>query len=79
MIQALLKKFSRKKKDSGLSAEAYVKAIKKANMEPLANVTAVSSVTQLGAKYDCNMWLKREDQQPVYSFKLRGEIGRAHV
>ncbi|MFT6220893.1 MAG: threonine dehydratase [Candidatus Endobugula sp.] len=76
MIQALLKKFSKKKNDSGLSPEAYVKAIKKANMEPLAKVTDVSCVASVGAKYDCTMWLKREDQQPVYSFKLRGAFNK---
>ncbi|MFT7388916.1 MAG: threonine dehydratase [Candidatus Endobugula sp.] len=76
MIRALLKRLSRKRKTSDLSAEDYVKAIKKANMEPLAKVTDVTCVGQIGAKYGCTMWLKREDQQPVYSFKLRGAFNR---
>ncbi|MGS2717963.1 threonine ammonia-lyase, biosynthetic [Eionea flava] len=76
MIQALLKKFSRKVSDTGLSPEQYVKAIKKANMTPLAVVSAVTPITQVEKKYNCKMWLKREDQQPVYSFKLRGAFNK---
>lgn len=76
MIQALLKKFSRKATHTGLSPQQYVKAIKKANMTPLAVVSAVTPIAQVEKKYDCNMWLKREDQQPVYSFKLRGAFNK---
>ncbi len=50
----------------------YFRAIIQANMAPLAKVTDVSPVTSLEAKLNNNIWLKREDQQPVYSFKLRG-------
>lgn len=75
MIQAILKKLTGKT-DTGLSGEAYCKAIKKANMKPLVRETDVSRVKNVEAKYKNDVWLKREDQQPVYSFKLRGAFNR---
>lgn len=50
----------------------YFRAIIQANMEPLAKVTEVSEMAELSARLGNHVWLKREDQQPVYSFKLRG-------
>ncbi|ATC93179.1 threonine ammonia-lyase, biosynthetic [Pseudoalteromonas tunicata] len=50
----------------------YFRAIIQANMEPLAKVTQVSPMPSLEKKLGNKIWLKREDQQPVYSFKLRG-------
>ncbi len=50
----------------------YFRAIIQANMEPLAKVTEVSELPALEEKLGNKIWLKREDQQPVYSFKLRG-------
>jgi len=50
----------------------YFRAIIQANMAPLAKLTDVSPVTSLEKKLENKIWLKREDQQPVYSFKLRG-------
>lgn len=54
----------------------YFRAIIQANMEPLAKVTDVSPVTSLEQKLGNHIWLKREDQQPVYSFKLRGAYNK---
>jgi len=76
MIQALLKKFSKKRQEQGLTGEAYVKAIQRANMRPLVIETDVTCVKTLEAKYHNNIWLKREDQQPVFSFKLRGAFSK---
>lgn len=76
MIQALFNKWSRKTDVDYLSGKAYVKAIKKANMNPLVKMTDVSDVKLLSEKYQQNIFLKREDQQPVYSFKLRGAFNR---
>ncbi|MBE0364359.1 threonine dehydratase [Pseudoalteromonas ulvae UL12] len=50
----------------------YFRAIIQANMEPLAKLTQVSDMPSLEKKLGNKIWLKREDQQPVYSFKLRG-------
>ncbi|MEO2280145.1 threonine ammonia-lyase, biosynthetic [Pseudoalteromonas pernae] len=54
----------------------YFRAIIQANMEPLVKVTEVSELTSLEAKLGSKIWLKREDQQPVYSFKLRGAYNK---
>ncbi|CCQ10188.1 Threonine dehydratase biosynthetic [Pseudoalteromonas luteoviolacea B = ATCC 29581] len=54
----------------------YFRAIIQANMEPLAKVTEVSELSALSAQLGNQVWLKREDQQPVYSFKLRGAFNK---
>ncbi|KKN46327.1 hypothetical protein LCGC14_0673950, partial [marine sediment metagenome] len=54
----------------------YFRAIIQANMEPLAKVTEVSEMAELSKKLGNHVWLKREDQQPVYSFKLRGAYNK---
>ncbi|MCF2861915.1 threonine ammonia-lyase, biosynthetic [Pseudoalteromonas sp. Cnat2-41] len=54
----------------------YFRAIIQANMEPLVKFTEVSELTALEQKLGCKVWLKREDQQPVYSFKLRGAYNK---
>ncbi|WP_404342291.1 threonine ammonia-lyase, biosynthetic [Pseudoalteromonas mariniglutinosa] len=54
----------------------YFRAIIQANMEPLAKVTDVSEMTNLTERLGNRVWLKREDQQPVYSFKLRGAYNK---
>ncbi|MDX1362301.1 MAG: pyridoxal-phosphate dependent enzyme, partial [Pseudoalteromonas tetraodonis] len=54
----------------------YFRAIIQANMEPLAKVTEVSEMAELSARLGNHVWLKREDQQPVYSFKLRGAFNK---
>ncbi|KZN31528.1 threonine ammonia-lyase, biosynthetic [Pseudoalteromonas luteoviolacea] len=54
----------------------YFRAIIQANMAPLVRQTEVSSLTGLSKKLANQIWLKREDQQPVYSFKLRGAFNK---
>ena len=54
----------------------YFRAIIQADMSPLAKVTEVSEMKGLSARLGQNIWLKREDQQPVYSFKLRGAYNK---
>lgn len=54
----------------------YVKAIKQADMSPLVVTTEVNRVKSLESKYSNDIWLKREDKQPVYSFKLRGAYNK---
>ena len=76
MIQKLFNKLLKKSSPAGLSGAEYTKAIKKANMTPLAKVTDVTRVKSVEAKYKNDIWLKREDQQPVYSFKLRGAYNK---
>jgi threonine dehydratase len=83
MFKALIKKMSLPsslplswswtKKDDAFD---YYKAIQHADMTPLAVVTGVTRVKSLEAKYQNTIWLKREDRQPVYSFKIRGAYNK---
>ncbi|CAM4064669.1 threonine ammonia-lyase, biosynthetic [Pseudoalteromonas byunsanensis] len=54
----------------------YFRAIIQADMAPLAKVTDVSEMHTLSERLGQRVWLKREDQQPVYSFKLRGAYNK---
>ena len=81
MFKALMKKmslpsflpWSSTKKDDAFD---YYKAIQHADMTPLAVVTGVTRVKSLEEKYKNTIWLKREDRQPVYSFKIRGAYNK---
>ncbi|CAI4219277.1 unnamed protein product [Parascedosporium putredinis] len=43
-------------------------------------VTALTPAVNLSNRLECNVLLKREDQQPVFSFKLRGAYNKmAHL
>ncbi|KAL2885923.1 threonine dehydratase [Ceratocystis lukuohia] len=43
-------------------------------------VTPLIPAVNLGSRLECNVLLKREDQQPVFSFKLRGAYNKmAHL
>ncbi|MBQ4839432.1 threonine ammonia-lyase, biosynthetic [Pseudoalteromonas luteoviolacea] len=54
----------------------YFRAIIQANMAPLVKQTDVSHLKGLSERLNHQVWLKREDQQPVYSFKLRGAFNK---
>ncbi|MDX8391236.1 MAG: threonine ammonia-lyase, biosynthetic [Mariprofundaceae bacterium] len=54
----------------------YVKAIEHARVYDLARETPLESAAQLSAKLDNDVLLKREDMQPVFSFKLRGAYNK---
>lgn len=77
MIQKIFKRlFNKTDVASGLTGDQYAQAIKKADMTALVKVTDITRVKNLEEKYQNDIWLKREDQQPVYSFKLRGAYNK---
>ena len=41
-----------------------------------AHETPLESASDLSKKLDNHVWLKREDLQPVFSFKIRGAYNR---
>lgn len=72
--------------------EQYVKKILTSRVYDVAVETPLQSARQLSERLGNSILLKREDLQPVFSFKIRGaynkltqlsdeerEIGRAHV
>ena len=54
----------------------YVKEILNARVYEVAHETPLELAPSLTRKLDNRIWLKREDLQPVFSFKLRGAFNR---
>ena len=50
----------------------YIKKILSANVYDVAVETPVSPARSLSKRMDNNILFKREDLQPIYSFKIRG-------
>lgn len=50
----------------------YLKAILRSKVYELAQVTPLQEMTKLSERMRNRIWVKREDRQPVHSFKLRG-------
>ncbi|TDQ56622.1 L-threonine ammonia-lyase [Mesocricetibacter intestinalis] len=53
-------------------ATDYLKAIISSKVYELAQVTPLQAMPKLSERLDNNVLIKREDRQPVHSFKLRG-------
>ena len=56
--------------------ENYIEAIEKCKVYDVARVTALESATYLSHHFGARIFLKREDQQSVFSFKLRGAYNK---
>ncbi|MDB2705138.1 threonine ammonia-lyase, biosynthetic [Pseudomonadota bacterium] len=54
----------------------YVERILKAQVYDVAIETPLDEMTRLSSRLNNSLWLKREDLQPVFSFKLRGAYNR---
>ena len=57
-------------------AHYYLQKILLSSVYDVAKVTPLSSMNKLSARFGCQVYLKREDMQPVHSFKLRGAYNR---
>ncbi|MGL4936388.1 threonine ammonia-lyase, biosynthetic [Shewanella sp.] len=57
-------------------AQRYLQKILLSSVYDIAKVTPLSSMNKLSARLGCQVFLKREDMQPVHSFKLRGAYNR---
>jgi len=53
-----------------------IKRILNAHVYDLVEETPITEAMVLSQRYDQRIWLKREDLQPVYSFKLRGAYNK---
>ncbi|OUD14286.1 threonine ammonia-lyase, biosynthetic [Thioflexithrix psekupsensis] len=59
---------------------AYVKKILQARVYDVARKTPLDKAIALSQRLNNHIWLKREDLQPVFSFKIRGAYNRiAHL
>ena len=56
--------------------EHYIERILKARVYDVAVETPLTAASQLSARIGNPVWLKREDLQPVFSFKLRGAYNK---
>jgi threonine dehydratase len=56
--------------------EKYVKKILEANVYDVAEETPLDAAPNLSKRLGVNVLLKREDLQPVFSFKIRGAYNR---
>ncbi len=65
-------------KSSGneMSASDYVRQIVLAPVSDVARVTPLDSMARLSARIGCQVQIKREDLQPVHSYKLRGAFNK---
>ncbi len=54
----------------------YIRAILDANVYDVALRTPLDAMSRLSARLDCHVLLKREDLQPIFSFKIRGAYNR---
>jgi threonine dehydratase len=60
--------------------ENYVDRILKAKVYDVAVETALDAAPRLSRRLDNRVWFKREDLQPVFSFKIRGAYNKiAHL
>ena len=58
--------------------QKYIKKILTARVYDVAIESPLEQAPRLSARLANNVWLKREDLQPVFSFKLRGAYNKLH-
>ncbi|XP_073318101.1 threonine dehydratase 1 biosynthetic, chloroplastic-like [Primulina huaijiensis] len=58
--------------NGGLNAMEYLTNILSSKVYEVAYESPLELATKLSDRWGVNVWLKREDLQPVFSFKLRG-------
>jgi len=56
--------------------EQYLKKILTSRVYDVARETPLDRAPALGRRLGCNVWLKREDTQDVFSFKIRGAYNK---
>ena len=54
----------------------YLERIANASVYDVARETPLELAKNLSARFQNRIWLKREDLQPVFSFKLRGAYNK---
>src|ERR1044072_3227186 len=59
-----------------LAFDEMLRAILTSRVYEVARETALDAAPRLSRRLENTIWLKREDQQPVFSFKIRGAYNR---
>ena len=60
----------------GMSTTDYRERVENARVYDVADETPLEFAKNLSARFKNRIWLKREDLQPVFSFKLRGAYNK---
>ncbi|HVJ82981.1 MAG TPA: pyridoxal-phosphate dependent enzyme, partial [Planctomycetia bacterium] len=60
----------------GLGLSDYLQKILNARVYEVARETPLEPAAKLSERIGNKVWLKREDDQPVFSFKLRGAYNK---
>ncbi len=58
--------------------QSYIKRILDARVYDVARETPVHRAELMSRRLDNEVWLKREDLQPIFSFKLRGAYNKMY-
>ncbi len=56
--------------------QSYIKRILDARVYDVARETPIDEAVLLSSRLGNRVWLKREDLQPIFSFKLRGAYNK---
>ncbi|MET0292898.1 MAG: threonine ammonia-lyase, biosynthetic [Steroidobacteraceae bacterium] len=59
-----------------MTADDYIERILKARVYDVASETPLDRLPRISARLGCEVLLKREDAQPVFSFKIRGAYNK---
>ena len=59
-----------------LRFDELLRAILTSRVYEVARETSLDVAPRLSKRVENTVWLKREDQQPVFSFKIRGAYNR---
>ena len=63
-----------------MTADAMLRLILTSRVYDVARTTALDPAPRLSARLGHDVFLKREDQQPIFTYKLRGAYNRtAHL
>ncbi len=64
----------------GLTVSQYLRLILTSKVYEVVNETPLAQAVNMSSRLECKVLLKREDLQPVFSFKLRGAYNKmAHL
>jgi threonine dehydratase len=62
--------------EAAMTADDYLERIANASVYDVARETPLELAKNLSSRFHNRIWLKREDLQPIFSFKLRGAYNK---
>ena len=71
-------KISNKRTKTFSNSKKYLSLIKNSSVYDVADISPITHATNLSNKLGHNVFLKREDLQPIFSFKIRGAFNKIY-